>query len=113
MMDVVQFLAAADANANEFCVKTAEIWGVIGTIIRIIQFAIPIIIVLLGTIDLGKAVMAGKEDEIKSAQKMLIKRVVYGVVIFFVGVLVIAIFTGVGHGEATSSPCFAAMGYDR
>lgn len=53
-------------------------------VIPIIQIGIPIILILLGMIDLGKAVMASKEDEIKSAQKLLIKRCIYAVAIFFV-----------------------------
>jgi surface polysaccharide O-acyltransferase-like enzyme len=98
-------------DAAQFCESTKEIWSVIGTIITIIQYAIPVIIVLLGTLDLGKAVMAGKDDEIKTAQKMLIKRIIYGVVVFFVVVVVKAIFTGIGHSEATTNACFAAMGF--
>ena len=66
-----------------FCQDSAEIWKLIGQVINIFKIVIPIIIVLLAMVDLGKAVMAGEEKEIKTAQKMLIKRLVYGVVIFF------------------------------
>ena len=38
-------------------------------IFPIIQIGIPIILIVLGTLDLGKAVLAGKEDEQKNAQK--------------------------------------------
>ena len=61
-------------------------------LIPIIQIGIPIILILLGMFDLGKAVVASKEDEIKSAQKLLIKRVIYAVAIFFVVFLVTAVF---------------------
>ena len=53
-------------------------------VIPLIQIGIPIILIVLGMLDLGKAVMASKEDEIKSAQKLLIKRAIYAVAIFFV-----------------------------
>ena len=53
-------------------------------VIPLIQIGIPIILILLGMLDLGKAVMAAKEDEIKSAQKLAIKRVVYALVVFLV-----------------------------
>ena len=43
-------------------------------------------------IDLGKAVVASKEDEIKSAQKLLIKRAIYAVAIFFVVLSVQVVF---------------------
>ena len=58
----------------------------------IIQWGIPILLILFGTIDLGKAVIAGKEDEMKNAQKMLIKRVLYAVLVFFVIPLVSLVF---------------------
>ena len=62
-------------------------------IIPIIQIGIPIILILLGMFDLGKAVVASKEDEIKAAQKLLIKRVIYAVAIFFVVFLVKTVFS--------------------
>ena len=61
-------------------------------IFPIIQIGIPIILVVLGTLDLGKAVIAGKEDEMKNAQKMLIKRCVYAVLVFFVVTIVSLVF---------------------
>ena len=62
-------------------------------IIPLIQIGIPIILIILGMLDLGKAVMASKEDEIKSAQKMLIKRCIYAVAIFFVVLIVTLVFS--------------------
>ena len=70
-------------------------------LIPIIQIGIPIVLIVLGMFDLGKAVVASKEDEIKAAQKLLIKRVIYAVLIFFVVFLVTAVFnvvTGSGTG---------------
>lgn len=61
-------------------------------VIPLIQIGIPIILIILGMIDLGKAVVASKEDEIKSAQKMLIKRCIYAVAIFFVVFIVTLVF---------------------
>ena len=53
-------------------------------IIPLIQAVIIVALIVLLIIDFGKAVMAGKEDEIKSAQKLAIKRVIYAVVVFLV-----------------------------
>ena len=61
-------------------------------IIPLIQIGIPIILIILGMLDLGKAVVASKEDEIKNAQKMLIKRCGYAVAIFFVVLIVQLVF---------------------
>ena len=77
----------------DFCAETKTIWILIGKIVRIVLIVIPIIIVLLGTFDLGKAVMAGEDKEIKEAQKMFIKRLVYGVIIFFIPYLVAGVYS--------------------
>ena len=71
-------------------------------IFPIIQIGIPIILIVLGTLDLGKAVIAGKEDEMKNAQKMLIKRCIYAVMVFFVVTivsLVFSLFSSTGDNE--------------
>ncbi len=62
-------------------------------LIPLIQIGVPIILIVLGTIDLGKAVIASKEDEIKNAQKMLVKRAIYAVAIFFVATIVTLVFS--------------------
>ena len=61
-------------------------------IIPIIQIGIPIILIILGMLDLGKAVVAGKEDEIKKNQQMLVKRAISAVAVFFVVTLVTLVF---------------------
>ena len=69
-------------------------------LIPAIQIGIPIILIVLGMFDLGKAVVASKEDEIKNAQKLLIKRFVYAIAIFFVFFVVQTIFQVVGSSGA-------------
>lgn len=57
-------------------------------IILVIQIVVPIILVVLGMIDLMKAVIAQKEDEIKKAQMTFVKRLIAGALVFFVFVIV-------------------------
>lgn len=52
------------------------------------RYIVPALVILLGTLDLFKAVIAGKEDEMKKAQRTLIKRVIIGVLVFLVPVLI-------------------------
>lgn len=77
---------------NGFCAETAGIWKVVGFVIYIIRIAIPIIIILLGTLDLGKAVIAGEDKKIKESQKSFLLRLIYGIAIFFVFNIVYVIF---------------------
>ena len=55
--------------------------------ITVIQIAIPIVLVVMGSLDLFKGLSAQKEDEIKKGQQMFIKRLIYAAIIFFVVVI--------------------------
>lgn len=57
-------------------------------VVKLLQWGIPMILILFGMMDLGKAVMAGKEDEMKKAQNTLIKRVIYAIAVFLVVTIV-------------------------
>lgn len=57
-------------------------------IYTIIQIAIPVVLVLLGSIDLVKGIIAQKEEDIKKGQKMFIKRLIAGAIIFFIFMLI-------------------------
>lgn len=61
-------------------------------LIPILQIGIPIILIVFGMLDLGKAVIASKEDEIKNAQKMLIKRAIYSIAVFLIVTIVTLVF---------------------
>ena len=75
----------------------------IHTAIVIIKFAIPILLIIFGMLDLGKGVIASKEDEIKSGQHMFIKRLISAVLVFFVVTIlqmIKMIQTKATHGNA-------------
>ena len=71
------------------CENLRPIISVIKAVVSIFQFVIPVLLILFGLIDLGKAVIAGKEDEMKKAQTTLIKRVIYAIALFLVVTIVI------------------------
>jgi len=70
-----------------------SIWKLIGQILFIFKIAVPLLIIIFGAIDLGKAVVASKDDEIKKAAKSLMFRALAGIFIFFIPTLVGFIFT--------------------
>lgn len=81
------------------CTYLNPIISIIKTVLSIVQWAIPIILIVIGTFDMMKAVIASKEDEIKAAQKLLIKRVVYAVVIFLIPTIVYFVFNIVSNTD--------------
>ncbi len=92
-------------GAMDACGGLLPIVRVLVQVIKILMIVIPIALILLGTIDLGKAVIASDDKEVKAAQSRLIKRFIYAALIFFVPMLVGVIMNIVsvgGEGDTAS-----------
>lgn len=74
-----------------------KIIAIVKFLLKVVQYAVPVILIVLGTIDLVKAVIASKEEEIKNAQKMLIKRLIYSIIVFLVPYIVSVVMGWVGN----------------
>ena len=64
----------------------------LGYVIFFLIIIIPLIIIIVATVDLGKAVISGDDKSINDAFKALLKRIVAGILIFFVPTI-IGVFT--------------------
>ena len=78
----------------------------IKNIIFIISIMIPIVLVVLLTLDLARAVVAGDENRMKEAQNHAIKRILYSVIIIVVPIVVNAVFTTLGKGGVDGLDCY-------
>ena len=65
----------------------------------IIQIGIPILLILMGTIDLGKAVLSSDDKEIKGATSKLVKRAIAAIAVFFVATIVSLIMGMFGKAD--------------
>lgn len=87
------------------CMDSVEIPGkivnIVHMIIIIMKFGIPLLLIVFGMLDLGKAVMASKEDEIKKGQQMFIKRLIAAIIVFLV-IVVVELVIGVAAGDDES-----------
>ncbi len=81
------------------CGGLLPIVKVIVSVMKIVTIVIPIALIVYGTIDLGKAVIASEEKEVKAAQKRLIQRFIYAALVFFVPTLVYFVMNMVASGE--------------
>ena len=79
-------------GASLFCAQSANIWKFVGNILLVFKIVIPLLLIIFGMVDLGKAVVSSKDDEIKKATTTLVKRAIAGVVIFFLPTLIAVIF---------------------
>ena len=64
------------------------ILGIIITILNVIRFFIPIVLIILCTIDIFKIIVSKKEDEIKDLRKDVIRKIIYAVIIYLIPFLV-------------------------
>ena len=81
----------------------------------IIQIGIPIILIVMGSIDLGKAVLSSDDKEIKNATSRLVKRAIAAVAVFFVVTLVTVVMNMVAdngddaEGATSWSACWKSI----
>lgn len=59
---------------------------------NILKILVPVILIIMGMLDLTRAMMASDEDKMKKAQKNLITRLIAGVCIFFIMAVVQFVF---------------------
>ena len=106
------FLAAKVLMESEYtCGGTNLIFSgtfpyIISTIVTLIKIAVPILLIIFGMLDLGKAVVAAKEDEIKKGQQTFIKRAIAAIIVFFVIQIVQIIVRFVSGNDQNVAGCF-------
>ena len=98
MLDLFQ-IGVNNEVINDGCGGLRPIVAIIKNgVFPIVQIGIPILLIVFGTIDLGKAVISSDDKEVKGAQSRLIKRCIYAVAIFFITTLVSIIMSLVATG---------------
>lgn len=79
---------------------------IVSTAITIIKIVVPILLIIFGMLDLGKAVVASKEDEIKKGQQTFIKRAITALIVFFVIQIVQLLVSFVSNKDSNIINCF-------
>lgn len=75
---------------------------VISIVYTVIQVAVPVVLVIMGSLDLFRGISAQKEDEIKKGQQMFIKRLISAALVFFVFVIVKVVISFVADSSNSS-----------
>ena len=66
-------------------------------ILTMIRWAIPIVLIILGSIDMFKAMASGDEKKTQEARKTFIRRLIYAVVAFLIPFIVELVFNFAGQ----------------
>ena len=95
-----------------FCADTANIWQVLGYVVNVIKIVIPLILIILGMLDLGKAVVEDDDKAVNKAVTRLVKRFIAAVVMFFIPTIISAVFSmvvGVNLKENDANICVQCL----
>ncbi|MBQ7141321.1 MAG: hypothetical protein IJO32_07460 [Bacilli bacterium] len=108
-MDLLNIMAEAALCTENWDTSLTRVFWLVGTLINIVRIVVPILLIVMGSLDLMKAVMASKDDEIKKAQSTLVKRAIVAVIVFFipaiVNLLMGLVFDGYGEGKVDDYNC--------
>ena len=89
-----------------FDCSDASIQGLLAAlrlVVEIIRWLVPAVLIILGSIDMFKAMANGKEDEQKKAQKTFIRRLIYGLIIFLIPFIIRVAFSLLGNIFGTNA----------
>lgn len=105
MLDALLFLA--NKTAASVCTGgIAEVVGLAKMVIKVLQIAVPIGLIVMGTIDMAKAVIAGDEKKMKEAQKPFIKRIIAAIIVFLIPIIVNMVLSFVTTGNSEWIDCW-------
>ena len=98
LMNLFNILQAVN-NADDLCAELQPVLRIVGIVVWGIKVIVPIILIIIGMIDMAKAVTEKKEDDIKAAQQKLIKRAIAAVLVFLVATIVGILMQIIGSDE--------------
>ena len=72
-------------DADTFCTGPVQgVFTTLGWVFFFLKILVPIMLIVFGSIDFGKAMLSNKDDGIKKSAKTLVMRAIAGVIIFFI-----------------------------
>jgi fumarate reductase subunit D len=75
-----------------FCSQTVGIWQAVGYFLMVFKIVLPIILIIIGIITFGKAVISDDDKEIKKGYTSLLKKLIVCIIAFFLPQIITSIF---------------------
>ena len=96
-------------DCNEFVTNNDKIVDIIRFVYNAVKIGVPIILVVVGMFDMGKAITQQKEDEIKKAQTLLVKKAVAALIVFLMFAFAQLIVSLVADDKDTTISCIDSI----
>lgn len=95
----------AEGVADNFCSDFGNTLKLISISVLIVRIMVPLLIVIMGTLDIFNTVKSGKEDDLKKQFSILGKRLVIGFLVFFLPNLVSLVVNGLDKTPSDYKVC--------
>ena len=105
-MDLISFLV--DCNCAGQVIKE-DLAKIVKLVYDAIRIGVPIILILVGMFDMGKAITQQKEDEIKKAQGLLVKKAIAAALVFLMLSIVLLVLNVVGGNDTGNVSCIKCL----
>ena len=97
------FILESSACEN---VSTLATILLIKRLVKVLSIIVPAILILLLSLDLGRAVIASDDDQIKHAQKLAGKRIIYSLIVFLTPILIEGLFSVLASQDISGTKCY-------
>ncbi len=84
-------------NPGSVCSNLAPFLQIVGYVVTIFKIVIPILLIIFGMLDVGKAVIASKPDEVTKSIKGFAMRCIAGILVFFLPSIVAVLLDAVAQ----------------
>lgn len=85
--------------AGDVCATLVPIMTLLGYLVFGIKVVVPVILIVVGMIDLAKAIMGKDDSEIKKAQSSLIKKLVVAICVYLLVTIVGLVMQLIGNDD--------------
>lgn len=98
MLDFLNLLSGY-GDMGDLCDDAAPVLKLLGIVFKGIQIVVPIMLIIIGMLDMAKAVGQKSDEDIKKAQQGLIKKAIAAVIVFFIVFIVNLLMKLVGQDD--------------
>lgn len=76
------FISAGDITCADVIGEDGELVTLLNMLVNLVKILVPILLIVLGSLDFVKAIFSGDDSNMKKAQNKFIKRLIIGIVLF-------------------------------
>lgn len=91
--------------AQNFCSDIIKTLRLVSISVMIVRICVPMFIIIMGTLDIYNTVSSGKTDDLKKNLTILGKRMIIGLIVFFIPTIVRLVVNGLGGNDSNYQVC--------